>query len=79
MTEIEEFLIKHTLGSSLDVAETFTKMWCPSGDFPEYSRVASVSRTEAWGHINMFNYTHDQVQNSRSNHHSPEHNSAVFS
>lgn len=54
VTEIEEFLNKHTLGSSFDVAGIFTKMWCPSGDFPEYSRVAKVSRTEAWWDINTY-------------------------
>lgn len=28
-----------------------TRIWWPSGDFPEYNRVASVRRTEAWEEI----------------------------
>lgn len=32
----------------------FTRTWWPSGDFPEYNRVASVRRTEAWGEIDNY-------------------------
>ncbi len=55
---VSQFLIKNPLGSSLKVAQIFTRMWCPSGDFPEYSRVAKVSRTDAWGDSNMYDHTH---------------------
>lgn len=39
--------IASALGSSDRVAVIFTRMWCPSGDFPEYNKVAKVRRTEA--------------------------------
>lgn len=50
-------------GSCFRVTEIFTKMWCPSADFPEYSRVANVSRTEAWGDINTYEHIHFHTLN----------------